>query len=203
MTELELRAKNGDRDAFSQLVEENQKRVYNLALRIVGVELAEDAAQEAFLRAWRGRESFQGESSFTGWLYQVTRNTCIDLLRRKGVSEGGGLVSLEGDEDEPALQLPDPAPGPQERTEQAERARVIRQALNRLPPDKRNPLVLRALDGLSYQEIGDVMGLPVGTVRSRIARARLALRKVLQEDGNFSELFPSLQTEREKGGRRE
>lgn len=188
MTDRELvaRAGAGDQEAFEQLVRDNQNRVYSLAVRLVGDrEEAADLAQEAFLKAWQGLSSFQGESSFSTWIYRLTTNVCIDYLRRKKRrQEVEPAVSLD-DEDSGWAEPADAGQDPQRKLEEAERSRALSRGLERLPEHQRQVLVMRELSGLSYQEIGAATGLDLGTVKSRIARARLALRKILLEDGNF------------------
>ena len=188
MTERELvdRARAGDQDAFEQLVLNNQNRVYTLALRMVNDrEEAADLAQEAFLKAWQGLPSFQGDSSFSTWVYRLASNVCIDYLRKqKRRREVEPVLSLDDEESgwtEPA----DWDQDPQRQLERAERSREVARGLEALPDHHRQVLALRELSPLSYQESGQALELDIGTVKSRIARARLALRKILLEDGNF------------------
>ena len=188
MTERELadRARAGDQDAFEQLVLSNQNRVYALAFRMVNDrEEAADLAQEAFLKAWQGLPAFQGDSSFSTWVYRLASNVCIDYLRKqKRRREVEPVLSLDDEESvwtEPA----DWDQDPQRQLERAERSREVARGLEALPDHHRQVLTLRELSGLSYQEIGQALELDIGTVKSRIARARLALRKILLEDGNF------------------
>lgn len=188
MTEQEivLRAKAGDQDAFAELVTAHQDRIYTLCLRMTGDrEDAQDAAQEAFLNAWRGLASFQGDSSFSTWLCRLASNACIDLLRkRKRRQEREDPRTLDGEEagwPEPA----DPGAGPEEELERKERRRALERELQVLPDHQREILVMREVSGLSYQEIGALLSLDLGTVKSRLARARLALKKRLQDNGNF------------------
>ena len=190
--ELAEKAKAGDQIAFEQLVIENQNKVYSLALRLVNDrEEAADLAQEAFVKAWQGLSSFQGESSFATWVYRLTTNVCIDHLRkkkrRKGVEPSVSLNDEESGWAEPADRESDP----QLLLERSERGKALARALARLPDWQRRTLVLRELSGLSYQEIGDALDIDLGTVKSRIARARLSLRKILLEDGNFFDGPPS------------
>ncbi len=190
--ELAEKAKAGDQSAFEQLVIENQNKVYSLALRLVNDrEEAADLAQEAFVKAWQGLSSFQGESSFATWVYRLTTNVCIDHLRkkkrRKGVEPSVSLNDEESGWAEPA----DWESDPQLLLERSERGKALARALARLPDWQRRTLVLRELSGLSYQEIGDALDIDLGTVKSRIARARLSLRKILLEDGNFFDGPPS------------
>ena len=199
--ELAERAKAGDQSAFEQLVLDNQNRVYALALRLCGDrEEAADLAQEAFVKAWKGLSSFQGESSFATWVYRLTTNVCIDHLRKKKRREGvEPAVSLDG-EDSGWAEPADRDSDPQLILERSERGRALARGLARLPDWQRRVLVLRELSGLSYQEIADTLGVDLGTVKSRIARARLSLRKILLEDGNFFDGAPSKPMKRKEGG---
>ena len=194
MTDRELveKAKQGDQGAFEQLVLDNQNKVYALALRMVNDrEEAADLAQEAFVKAWQGMKSFQGESSFATWIYRLTANLCIDWLRRQKRREGvEPAVSLD-DESSGWAEPADRDSDPQLVLEKSERGRALARGLDRLPEWQRQALVLRELSGLSYQEIGQALDIDLGTVKSRIARARLNLRKILLEDGNFFEHRPS------------
>ena len=191
MTELELvnRAKEGDSDAFGQLMEQHQNRIYSLALRMVGnPEDAADLTQDAFLSAWRSLAGFQGESSFSTWLYRLTSNACIDFLRKeKRKRAAGTIVYLDDTEDGGSLDLPDYDADPHRQLEQTEVSQAIADGMAALSEEHRKVLALREISGLSYTEIADILGLEDGTVKSRIARARLALRKKLLETGNFFE----------------
>lgn len=201
MTDRELKAKQGDQDAFEQLVRDNQNKVYSLALRFTGDrETAADLAQEAFLKAWQGLGGFQGESSFSTWVYRLTANVCIDYLRKKARREAiEPAVSLD-DPSGPWTEPADWEQDPQRRLERSERGQALARGLSRLPDWQRQVLALRELSGLSYQEIGERLGVDLGTVKSRIARARLNLRKILLEDGNFFEREPSKPVKREDRG---
>lgn len=198
--ELVERAKRGDQSAFEELVLENQNRVYALALRLVNDrESAADLAQEAFVRAWQGLGTFQGESSFATWVYRLTTNVCIDHLRKQKRREGvEPSVSLD-DEGSGWAEPADRDSDPQLLLERSERGKALARGLGRLPDWQRRALVLRELSGLSYQEIGDALGIDLGTVKSRIARARLSLRKILMEDGNFFDVPPSKPVNDKKG----
>ena len=199
--ELVSRARAGDTAAFEQLMLDSQDRVYTLCLRMTGNR--EDAlalAQETFLNAWRGLSSFQGNSSFSTWVYRLASNACIDFLRkRKRRQQGESPHSLD-DEEAPLPEPADPRGSPEEELERRELRRAVERGLQALPDHHRQVLVMRELSGMSYQEIGAVLDLDLGTVKSRIARARLALKKFLVQEGNFSPETPSKQTKSRRGG---
>ena len=199
--ELVSRARAGDAAAFEQLMLASQNRVYTLCLRMTGNrEDALDLAQEAFLNAWRGLASFQGNSSFSTWVYRLASNACIDFLRkRKRRQQGESPHSLD-DEEAPLPEPADPRGSPEEELERRELRRAVERGLQALPDHHRQVLVMRELSGMSYQEIGAVLDLDLGTVKSRIARARLALKKFLVQEGNFSPETPSKQTKSRRGG---
>lgn len=189
MTEQELveRAKKGDETTFEVLVTDNEKRIYNLCRRLTGnPEDAAELTQEAFLNAWRGLSRFQGESSFSTWLYRLASNACIDFLRKEKRRQNLSMtVSLDDEEEARQVELPDERYAPERELERTEVRQAVVAGLERLTPEHRQVLVMREINGLSYAEIGAVLGLEEGTVKSRIARARNALRKVLTERGNF------------------
>ncbi len=195
--ELVARAGAGDQSAFEQLLVQNQDRVFSLALRMVGSrEDAADLAQEAFLKAWTGLPSFQGDSSFSTWIYRLTTNVCIDFIRKQQRRRDIQTVaSLEDEENwtEPA----DVSQDPQHRLEEQERSEALDRGLRSLPDHHRQVLVMREMGGLSYQEIAQTLELDLGTVKSRIARGRNALRKFLLAEGNLFRAPPSKLSEKE------
>ena len=197
--ELVARAKQGDQAAFEQLVRDNEKRIYNLTLRMVGnPEDALDLSQEAFLNAWKGLGSFKGDSAFSTWLYRLASNACLDFLRsrKRRQDTTGSPLSLD-DEEAPPPPADDSA-RPDLQLERKERTQALHRALDALPPHHKQVLVMRELSGLSYQEISEALELDLGTVKSRLTRARLALKKILSEDGNFFTSSPSISTEQKE-----
>ena len=189
---LVQRIQNGDADAFAVLMEEYQKKVYLLALRTVGnPQDAEDMTQEAFLRAYRSIHSFRGDSKLSVWLYRLTTNLCIDLLRSRGRKPTVSLTVEDNDEDTQELDVTDERYDPEEIFQRRELQRAVQRGLAALPEDYRVILVLRELEGLSYAEIGEVLGLEEGTVKSRLFRARKKLCAFLIEDGNLPDTYAS------------
>lgn len=189
----------GDANAFEALVVSYQKQVYNLALRTVGNEEdAADMTQEVFLRAYRALGTFRGESKFSVWLYRLTMNVCIDFLRSRRRHPTVSLTAADEDDEQPQFDIPaDEASGPEQQLARSELRRAVVRGLDQLPDDARRILILRELDGLSYAEIGKVLRLEPGTVKSRLFRARRKLCEFLCDDGNLPDRYASKQT---KGG---
>ena len=190
MTEQELvrAAAGGDTEAFERLVRTYENKIYSLAFRMCGsADDASDIAQEAFLAAWRGLPSFRGDSGFATWLYRLTSNAAIDYLRRQKKERGD--MSL--DDEDLGLDAVDTGPGPQDAAERTEVRTAVAAGLQQLSEGHRQVLVLREIQGLSYEEIADVLEVDLGTVKSRISRARSALRKILLQKGNLSGYLPS------------
>ena len=188
MTEQQLvaRAKAGDDEAFAQLMRDNEKRIYNLTLRMTGnPDDAMDLAQEAFLNAWRGLKFFKGDSAFSTWIYRLASNACIDFLRRQKRRQDISAPMPVDEEDDTPPDIPDDRFRPEQALERQELRNAVSAGLNQLSDEHRQVLVMREINGLSYQEIADILDLEAGTVKSRIARARNSLRKILLEQGNF------------------
>ena len=177
------RARRGDREAFTQLIVQYQVPLYNMALRMVGgPEDAADIAQEAFLRAWEKIRTLR-EAPFKSWLFQIAANLCYDHFRR-----GRRYGTMPEDEQTgKVVGLGIATPDPQERAEANERNRLVRQSIAALEHDMRMAIILRDVNGLSYEEIAGVLRVPLGTVKSRIARARAQVQVSLQR---HPELFP-------------
>lgn len=188
------RVRAGDTDAFEALVRAHEKTVYNIALRMLGnPQDAEDAAQEAFLKAYHSLDALQSENRFSVWLYRIVSNVCLDQLsarkRRKETS-----VTVENDEGElEELEVPDERFSPERLLDRKLTREAVQRGLSELSDEARSILLLREIRGLSYEEIGRALGLEPGTVKSRIFRARKKLCIFLLQDGNISDLIPSAQ----------
>jgi RNA polymerase sigma-70 factor, ECF subfamily len=173
-TELSLvqQAQNGDRNAFGELVRIHYTGVVSVVYRLCGeAGLAEDMAQEAFLRAWTNLPSFRPDSPLRNWLYRIAVNAALDVLRRK---------TEEPVEDEVIQMVADPAPGPEAAVIAREQVAFLQKALKSLPDAARSVLVLREYGELSYQEIATVLDIPIGTVMSRLSYARNRLSELLK-----------------------
>ena len=192
------RVQRGDVNAFEDLVAAYEKNVYNLALRMTGnAQDAEDMAQEAFIKGYNSLSSFRGESKFSVWLYRIVSNVCLDFLRKKN-KQGTVSLSVEDDDGEDSqLDLPDLSQSPEELLEKKLTREAVQRGLKALPEDARQILLLREIQGLSYEEIGQTLGLESGTVKSRIFRARKKLCAFLLADGNIPDSFSSSSS---KGG---
>jgi RNA polymerase sigma-70 factor (ECF subfamily) len=172
------RSRRGDLEAFDQLVRLYEKNVYSTAYRLSGsYDDASDIAQEAFVRAWNNLKSFRGDSAFSTWLYRIVTNVFLDDRKRKRARPHRSLeevMTLE--ESTVTRQFEDPTPGPQDVAEGDERRKILEMAIKTLPEEQRVMVVLYHTQGLSYEEIAEITKCPMGTVKSRLNRARLALR---------------------------
>ena len=176
-------ARQGDSQAFDQLVRLYQSAIYNVAYRILGdEEAASDATQDAFLSAYKAMGKFRG-GSFKGWLFRIVTNTCYDQLRRKKRQPTTPLEEVYLDSAPPWAENEEP----EEYALRQELGRIIQRGLATLPPEQRTALVLSDVQGLGYQEIAEVMGTSLGTVKSRLSRGRASLRDYLLARG---ELLP-------------
>jgi len=183
-------AQRGDLDAFNRLVLAYQDAVYNTALRVLGDEdQAADASQEAFISAFRAIGSYRG-GSFKAWLLRTVTNACYDELRRKKRRPTTPLEpeTDDGDEVESPRWLADPHASPEDQLDQAELEHAIQHCLDHLPVEFRAVVVLADVQGLDYTEVARAASVPLGTIKSRLARARLRLRECLQ---GFRELLPA------------
>lgn len=177
------RASGGDPSAFNLLMEAHERRMYAVALRMCGNrEDAQDCLQEAMLRVYRAIGSFKGQSTFATWVYRITMNTCLDELRRKKNKQSTSLDSLLDMGWSPA----DEGNTPEKHALREETRKCLYGAIRELPEDMRAAVVLRDLQGLSYEEIAQALDINVGTIKSRISRGREKLREKLKQN---AELF--------------
>jgi len=181
---------DGDKDAFEDLVIANQKNVYNLALKMTRNEDdALDISQEAFFKAYSQLGKFRGDSRFSVWLYRLTYNLCIDFLRKK---PNASVVSLDYEDDSgeaKPLEIPDLRNMPEDSAIRGETRKVINESINELPLKHREILVMREITGMSYDDIAESLSINAGTVKSRLARARLNLLEILEKKGTFPENY--------------
>ena len=174
----------GNRHAFDLLVKKYQYKVAEIAQRFAANPAdAQDIAQESFIKAYRAMESFRGESAFYTWLYRITVNTAKNFVVKnagRGISVDVDTPDIEAYDGSERLHQGD---NPENILESSDVKRVIKEALQSLPDDLRQAITLREIDDMSYDEIADVMGCPVGTVKSRISRAREIINRKLTESG--------------------
>jgi len=168
-------AATGRRDAFDQIVVRHRRGVYQVCFRFVNNhEDASDLAQEAFVRAWRGLVRFRGQSALSTWLYRIAVNVCLNKVSLKT------LPTVALDEDAPIEDTRTERPG--EKMERSARARAVRQAIQALPKKQRATLILRTYHDLSHQQIADILGSSVGTVKANLFHALGNLRRILRSE---------------------
>ncbi len=170
--ELVVAARHGDDDAFDELVRRHAARLHAVARRLVGVAHAEDAVQDCLFAAYRSLSTFRGDARFATYLHAILVRQCRRRVRRDARAAPW-----------PEIDPPSPRPGPGDHAERAELHRQVRRAVAGLPPRFREAIVLREAAGLDYAEIARALGVPIGTVRSRLARARERLREALERAG--------------------
>ena len=175
------KAKAGDIRAFEELMEEHQKAIYNVAYRIVGnYDDASDVAQDAMIKIFKNLSYFEERSKFTTWMYRIVTNTALDFLKKNRRNKVISIdETISGEENDYGKQLASDEVTPQELVEQDERRQAVLKALYKLTPEHRAVLVLRDINGLSYDEIANVLMCSEGPVKSRINRARKSLRETL------------------------
>jgi RNA polymerase sigma-70 factor (ECF subfamily) len=178
---LAIRASRGDVGAFRHLVREHSGLVYRVALRILGIQDAQDASQEAWIRAWRNIENFRGDSAFSTWLYRITVNTCLSVRRKESRRRER---EYSGDE---LPFLPEPRGGdadPEAASLGTQRREELLAALDHVRAEHRAALVLRHMEGLSYAEIAQILEVPDGTAKGWVSRGRAAMLVALARDEN-------------------
>lgn len=199
VAELIKKACEGDKEAFEKLIIAHEKIVYNIALRMLKNTCdAEDASQEVFIKVYKSLKRFDGKSAFSTWIYRITVNTCIDIIRKHSNQNTVSIdEEIETNEHSVKKQFQDSSPTPEETALSSEKASEVHKALQKLSSEHRTIITLRDIEGFSYSEISDITQMPVGTVKSRISRARSQLQTILEK----SELFStSIRLNSKKGG---
>nr|WP_243141119.1 sigma-70 family RNA polymerase sigma factor [Alkaliphilus pronyensis] len=176
-------SKQGDIESFERLIEPYQKKAFNIAYRMLGnLEDANDVTQEALIKIYRSINKFKGNSRFSTWLYSIVTNSCIDYIRK---NRRGKVIYLDKDyeteEGNYQLEIPDNNNSPEILLERKETQYIIHDAINQLTYEHKEVIILRDIEGFSYQEISEILKCSEGTVKSRISRARSSLRILITE----------------------
>lgn len=184
------RCKQGDLSAFDDLVRRYERQVYNFAYRMTGnYDDANDIASEAFIKVFNSIHSFRGDANFSTWLFRIVTNLYLDERKKSKAHMNVPLDEyIELEENSVARQIEDPSPTPLEQVEANERRAAIEKAINSLPDYQRIMILLYHTLGQSYEEIAQIVGLPIGTVKSRLNRARLALKNKLEPSRELFDL---------------
>lgn len=179
------KSKNGDAYAFSELAESYQKKILNFTFRMLGnLEDAEDVTQEVFIKAFRNISKFDGKSSFSTWLYKIASNAATDELRKRKRRGTDKVISLYQEDEDGEYELTVSTDGdePYEKLQKKDAQKVLLDAIEKLGEEHKNVIIMRDVQNLTYDEIAKITGQSLGTVKSRISRARLILRKILEKN---------------------
>jgi RNA polymerase sigma-W factor len=180
-SDLISRAKSGDEKAYDILLQKYHNSVYNLVYRMVrDTHESEDLTQEAFIKAFNSLKQFNEEYAFSTWLYKIATNNCIDYFRKRKLQTYSLDKPIQYKDSEIQQDIPDPELNPEKSVLASERSRIIREAINTLPEKYYTAIVLRHTEEKSYEEIAEILELPIGTVKARIFRAREMLNKALK-----------------------
>lgn len=182
------RAQKGDRSAVDTLIRKHERRAYQYAYRLTSQpEEAADVVADAFVRVYSALQNFKGQSAFTTWLYRILTNCFLDIRKKEKARHATSLeTTLQSGEGEVERQIEDEDPDPHDLLERGERERAVSKAVELLPDYQRAMIVMYHSENMSYEEIAEALDLPIGTVKSRLNRARLSLRQLLVPD---EELF--------------
>jgi RNA polymerase sigma-70 factor (ECF subfamily) len=182
--DLVERTKRGARDAFDALVEKYYKKIYNLAYRFVGdTEEANDLAQEIFTAAYQNLKKFRGDAKFSTWLFQIATNrgkNRFKYLKRRGYFVNKGLTDNGDERETQQRSVPDVSTNPETMLASKQIQKIVQDAINELDPDHKEIVILRDIEGFSYEEIAQLLNLPEGTTKSRLHRARMVLKEKLK-----------------------
>jgi len=181
--ELVARSQGGDLESFNQLVVRWERPIYALAYRVIGrEEEARDVVQETFLRAFRGLANFRGQAKFSSWIYRIALNLCRDWIRRERrapvsqVPEGMDLAELVAEQG--------PAESIEDLVARHDMSRTVARAMEQLPEEQRTAIILKEYHGMTFQEIADLQGCPLSTVKTRLYQGLSVLRRQLREQGH-------------------
>ena len=181
--ELVARAQGGDVESFNQLILRWERPIFALAYRVIGrEEEARDVVQETFLRAYRGIGNFRGQAKFSSWIYRIALNLCRDWIRKERrtpispVPEGVDLAEIAAESG--------PAESIEELVARHDLSRVVAKAMEQLPEEQRTAIILKEYHGMTFQEIADLQGCPLSTVKTRLYQGLIVLRRRLQQDGH-------------------
>lgn len=182
------RAQKGDRGALDSLVRKHERRAYQYAFRLTSnPDEAADVVSDAFVRVYSALQNFKGQSAFSTWLYRILTNCYLDIRKKEKSRQTSSLeTALVTDEGEVERQIEDEGPSPHHLMERGERERAVEAAVSQLPEYQKAMIVMYHAENLSYEEIAEALDLPIGTVKSRLNRARLSMRQLLVPD---EELF--------------
>ncbi|MCL1792856.1 MAG: sigma-70 family RNA polymerase sigma factor [Oscillospiraceae bacterium] len=184
------RVLSGDADSFEIIVKRYEKMIYSLAMsKLNNRENARDISQECFLRAYKMLAGYRTDSAFSTWIYRICQNLIFDFYRKEKKIKTVSLSSSDEYGEPREIQLPDFAGDPSERLIRAEKIKKIREIINSLPGDLREIITLRDLNNVSYAQISDMLGLEIGTVKSRLNRAREKLKNYILKNNENGELF--------------
>ncbi|GKX30017.1 RNA polymerase sigma factor [Vallitalea longa] len=178
------KAKKGNKDAFEKLVMNYEKRVYNIAYQMFGNEHdANDMSQEVFIKVYKSLDKFNFKSSFSTWIHRITVNTCIDEYRKKKKNYQVESMdeTMEQQDGTVHKQFVDKSLTPEEKAIKNENVRFIRESIDELKEEHKMIIILRDIKGYSYDDIADILDISIGTVKSRISRARASLKKIIKE----------------------
>jgi len=176
------RFQNGDKGAFDALVQKHQARAYQYAFRLTrNPDDAADVVADAFVRVYRALQTFKGDSAFTTWLYRIETNCFLDMRKKKNARPTTSLDSaLNLGDGEVELQVEDHSPTAQDEAERSQRMSAVEEAVQKLPEYQKAMIIMYHAESMSYEEIAEALNLPIGTVKSRLNRARLSLRQLLE-----------------------
>jgi RNA polymerase sigma-70 factor (ECF subfamily) len=189
------RSRRGDRAAFDQLVSKHQQRAYQYAYRLTrDPEEAADVVAESFIRMFKALDNFKGDSAFTTWMYRIATNCFLDIRKKKRSKPAISLeATVQTTDGEVAYQFEDTSSSPHEEAERTEAMSAVQDAIEQLPEYQRAIIIMYHAEMQSYEEIASALNLPIGTVKSRLNRARLSLRNLLEPAGLNPSKIPSMQ----------